>query len=189
MRSKILILILVISLLFNAIFVITLIPFKTQEDISALKTCVSDFDCGSGLECLRGTFCDNSNNCITTNYCQLKEANNNNEVECGSSLDCEKCGNSCMQRGIVMRTECPETTENFDCKCEDNKCVKKDSELIWRTYRPCRGAERCPDYNRTCVLDIQAGDLCYNEGESCYTGNCDDTLKCSREEQSPCLVP
>jgi len=132
MTSKIIIAILVVSLIFNLALVIILIPFKTQQTITPLKTCVSNVDCGSGFECKYGVLCDkDSDNCVTTNYCQLKtisEPTNNKskmtKEECTSSKDCSICGNNCYTLSATMVMDCPSTTEDFDCVCENNRCVK-----------------------------------------------------------------
>jgi len=70
-----------------------------------------------------------------------------------------------------------------------NDLTQEKSELRWRVYKTCSGAYFCPEYNKTCLPNMVSGDSCYNEGEFCYTGHCDDTLKCSKEDQPICLAP
>ena len=139
MESKILIVILAVSLIINIIFIVNSIPSKTQENITPLEICESDFDCSSELKCEKGTLCDeDTSNCVTANYCQSKTIDKEHEEEidkqtilnksgCSSSRDCGKCGNFCRSMSLIMRADCMETTEEFDCKCENNKCVKTNS--------------------------------------------------------------
>jgi len=93
-------LLLLISVIANIIFLISLFPSDKQVYVTPLETCTLDSDCETGNVCKQSILCKKgSDNCVSAKYCQSEVS----VVSCGNSVcesgeDCSSCSRTCLRK-------------------------------------------------------------------------------------------
>ena len=59
------------------------------------------------------------------------------ELKCKYARDCDKCGNGCMLKSMIMLAKCRPTTEEFECTCKGGKCERVVEDLECSSDSDC----------------------------------------------------